>query len=337
MTASADYGFVGLFRPPLTGETPGVIAGANAYAAAIGRAYFPGRVNAFDLFGSPTSAPLRMLPVPWPSTMTADQWGISYPSDIWLLPTKLGRSGSGAYDARWAAYWKTNLEAETLEGYAVPKILPVGYTARRKRDWHWHGVGDGFSAHTGANGVSSNAYKIRTATGYTWTQWVPDALPYGYVGLGMSTATAPQSGGVRSHGGHERGIGYRNVQYRITRPLTGILWSGSLVVRLSHNADGSFGSSTADGGVIDYTHSHPPSDFTIVGSTAETAWFNAGPQLPTLGVASFFKNSLDYSGISGGSASGPLILSFRLSPRMDVPMPFTSTARGGVIAPGGVV
>jgi hypothetical protein len=334
VTVSDDYGFVGY---GLAGDfPPAPVDGLIAYARSIGRRYFPGRIEWFDFFGNPApSGDIRMLPVPWPAALTADQWGVSYPSDIWLLPMVVGRSGSGSYSDQWADFWKAGIEATSSEAYGVPKVLPVGYTPRLKRDWHWHGVGDGFHSVAGANGVTWWNYKIRTATGYDLYPWTPDPAPYGYTGS-LDTATAPQVG-LTSFGYHAVGVGYRKVQYQISNPGVGLIWSGDAVINLSHNADGSIGSTTADGDTIDYTNSVAPGAFTLSGGGAATAWIDAGQQLPTLGVPSFFKCSLDLSAITGGSVSGDFVVSFRLSPRLDVPMPFTSTARGAVIAPGGTV
>lgn len=318
---------------------------ALRYAYAIGRQYCADRIPVWtsnDPELSPPPLHHRYIPVDMP--VSSDQWGVAYPAGTVLLvdTTAVFASRLATIEADWANWWNGNFQEGGFDLYtngymAVPASLPGAYTERLVRDWRASSMV--FYDWDNALGVTGRTYDIRTATGFTRTQWVPNRYAYGYTKA--ISAAGGTVVGTKYYQNLEASTGYRKVQYQLSFRNNGdgvISFLGSIVLKVSHNADGSIPVATSDGDTVDYTGSHGIGDFTYTGtggfnSDYSTAWIDAGEIVPTLGTLSMFRGSLDTTGVVPDPS--PVGVSFRLSPRVDVPAPFTVTDRGGVIVRGG--
>ncbi len=172
---------------------------------------------------------------------------------------------------------------------------------------------------------------------------MPAPIPWGSTGLSIGTSVSPHTG-LKYFTTYDSSCGNRAVQYKIdfiNNAVPPEAFTGSMVVLLSHNADGSNPGTTSDGSTTDHTASYPVGSFTSIfggglNQPYTTGWINAGAISPTLGTFSAFKGSLDLSGVASLNTNAVSVI-FRLSPRMDVPYPVTLTGRGDLIAPGGYV
>lgn len=220
--------------------------------------------------------------------------------------------------------------------------------------------------------------RILTADGWTTTTWFPTSttpLPSGGGLLTVYTTAAtpvphgiilaPSSGtlfprqfvpayrsrspfvGVAPPSTAWYWVGWREcgLQIRITS-LLGAPNTGSISLRISHNADGSVtltgsGAGAADGDTIDATVTWTSADFTMLTATTfESTLKLTGPMLAPLGIPAFFihrfsANSLSVTPPGVGATAHQLRV--ESSPRVDIPLTFTATGDGGLIAPGGTV
>lgn len=313
------------------------------YATTIGREYCADRVTIWtsvDPELSPQPLHHRYIPVDLP--VAADQWGVSYPAGTKLLvdTTAVYSSRLATIEADWQNWWNGNFQNHGVfnlssDGYlAVPATLPVGYTERLKRDWHFGQAS--IYDWAAASGASVRTYNLRTATGFTRHQWMPNRYAWGYT----QALSAVHSGGAVVGSKYfdtiETSTGYRKLQYQLSFLNSGgsaFAFPGSVIFKVSHNADGTAAGVTSDGDTTDYTGTHSAADFTHSPGIDATGWIDAGAILPTLGTISQFRGSVDATGTGLGTG---VSVSLRLSPRVDVPAPFTVTDRGGVIVRGGV-
>ncbi len=292
-----------------------------------------------------STEPIRPYVIPWP--LSADRWGVTYPAGlvgVTQINGILGTSTSGAYNARWEAYWLK--QGENLGLVAVPGVLPGGYTANPESNWRSHA--DSMAGTWDANGLN-----IAT--------WLPSAFPWGYTAfyqtggnVGLYSAPGMHRG---TYDGPTTGMGgWRKLQYKVSYTTTRFpedAWTGSVVITLHRNADGTY--PTLDGSgqpiigdTIDHTASYARAvGFTHVGAAVfETAWIDVGIVQSNVGVPTHWLLDIDLRSISNiftGNTptirpnSGGVRVSFRLSPRLDVPYPKTHVGVGDLIAPGGYV
>lgn len=319
-------------------------APALRYAYAIGRQYCPDRIPVWtsnDPELSPPPLHHRYIPVDMP--VSADQWGVAYPAGTKLLvdTTAVMLPRLATIEADWANWWNGNFQAGGFDLYtngymAVPSTLPTGYTERLKRDWRGITADQLFYDTEAPSGAMVRTYEIRTATGYTETQWVPTRYGYGYA-KSLSRLTGAGVG-LKYWATIEASTGYRKLQYRLSFNNSGgsaFPFPGNIVFKVMHNADGSATTPfTSDDDTTDYTGTHPDTDFTHVSGGDQTAWIDAGEILPTLGTVSLFRGSVDTT--TTGGFMGDVSVSLRLSPRVDIPAPFTVTGRGSEIIRGGL-
>ncbi len=274
----------------------------------------------------------RPYAFPWPAASTADQWGVAFPAGIVAVSIDQAESIAGSDG--------TNCEdrlEQALARYAVPGVLPVGYTENR-----WEESPNSIGVFpSGAPRPSINiATHRRDNDGLVDVDgWSPDPRALlGTLDTG-SIASVPLSVVRSSY--DQRSIGYRKVQVRLRGrlafPISGATFAGHIDLTLSHNADGSL-YLAGDGDTIDYTHSWVPADFTTVGLFAESAWIDAGAILPTLGVATYFLSCLDTTGLTlNPTGTNAWVAELRLSHNCDVPFPSLVTGYEDLIAPGGYV
>lgn len=272
------------------------------------------RVSPVDVEGGTTG--MRTYAFPW--TLAADQWGVSYPAGTIAVAYGFGLSGGGSLLDQMLAGWETGANGLLV---LVPSALPVGYTARRVREWH--------------SGIHPFA-KIRVAGGYQSIDWMPSLSPLGLLGASLSTGSGTAAG--TEYNAYENGIGFRRVHVRgfvNSAVLGSVGFTGNVDVVLSHNADGTDPGS-ADGDTADFTHTFTDADYTHTGGASPlwvTSWVDAGDALAALGVLTYFQASLTRPSTATSIEFG---LDFRLSPRVDVPLPYTATGIGDLIAPGGL-
>lgn len=290
--------------------------------------YDPAIIPSIDTVDPTTWRPYAF---PWPAASTADQWGVAFPAGIVAVSLDQ-QEALGGVDGDPC---EDRIE-EALARYAVPGVLPLGYTENRyEEDPNAIGV-----LGSGAPRPSIDiATQRRTNTGLEPVTWTPDVRAIdGTLDTG-SIFSVPLS--VERASYDQRSIGYRKVQVRLRGrlavPISGATFAGSIDLTLSHNADGTLDLS-ADGDTIDFTHSWVPADFTTVGLFAESAWVDAGAILPTLGVATYFLSCLDTTGLTlNPTGTNAWVAELRLSHNCDVPFPSLVTGFGNLIAPGGYV
>lgn len=312
---------------------------------------------------------IRPYVVPW--VPTTDAFGIAFPA---------GLVGVAFAYPSIAATPVPDYETATLTGlqnvsYAVPGVLPTGYTARLERDAFAAAARPGGAIAVPASyssvsafydNASGSALNIRSASGLTAVPWHPVDI------IGGSQALIPDISlnhpavsvaGLLSNQYNfpattlnglnttmrRYSVGWRNlgVYFNAPAPTTGYTNpAGSCVIRLSHNADGSAGSTSGDLDTIDYTWTLAGSDFVNVPSSGFrlTATYATGAILPTLGTVSRYvmrivSSTLTQTRISTGVAENYYLDGFnvRESWRCDIPLPYTATGPGALIAPGGLL
>lgn len=277
----------------------------------------------------------RPYAYPWPGG-AADQWGVAFPAGIVAVSLDCqeglgGLSGDPLED-------RIEDQLETTM-YAVPGVLPVGYTENRYEEWP---TPIGLLPSSAPRPSINIGTHYRDATGpVPLDGWAPSSQWDGYLGSGPSS---PVGVGVW-YGSVERNPGWRKVQAQIgcftLLPggfvLTPVQFNGTVTLKLSHNADGTDPGS-ADGDTIDFTLNVTRPDFSVAAGRCQTGWIDCGSALASLGVNSYFVGSLDFSALTASPETAPgWYVSLRLSPRMDIPFPSLVTGVGGLIAPGGYV
>lgn len=273
-------------------------------------------------FNRTTNGSVRPYVIPW--TTASDTWGIAFPAGLVGVVTSFNTvTGAGAYNDRMEANWGVSGGGAIL----VPGVLPAGYTARLVREWH---------------SAAQSLARVRTADGYNTMTWMPSTSPFGesrnfsnfnYGGVTLMTISGLGTEYGTFASSH---IGWRNLQWRLRYPTmdTSGLPNADLTLRISHNADGS-NPGAALGDTTDWTDTINTSTIPHTGSAYESAWEDLAIDLhPTLGTVSTFRLDINYTWVFGLLS---FIYEFRMSPRLDVPYPFTATGIGDLIAPGGLV
>ncbi|MBA3622967.1 MAG: hypothetical protein H0W48_00555 [Methylibium sp.] len=312
-------------------------------AARMGRAVPIDRTQFVDPLawypGSPEPCRRMLIDVP----ISADDWGVSFPYGIVAVVESVATvSSSGSYPARWAEYWAGDVF------YLVPLVLPVGYTPRLRRDWF------AYQYAAGSSGYSPFSYTHRTATGLSAPiEWIPSGVVRGTTG-GLSTPLADikylQDNGLTEHRIiYSVSPGFREVQYRVSwqdRFARAPDWAGTIDVFLRRNADGSHPGAGVNGDTTDVADSLALSDFDNLATSGWhfSEWRSAGALAPSLGVVTNWQAHLSVANMARGSPgmlnildTYGIVLQLRLSPRVDIPLPYTITGRGGLIAPGGLL
>jgi hypothetical protein len=294
------------------------------------RAAFIGRqFPAYNLDTTPFGPPVSIIPYAIPWLNAADSWGVAFPAGTVGVVNRqrLTLPLATDYLASLEAYWSDLTLGQT---YAVPGVLPSGYTAQTQiAGFGEIGLGALFTA---------SGYTIQGTAGSGWPNWIPNAQTINGYSDSFDTSIAsspsvglyfwPQLGGANRPG-------WRKLQYSIGYVAASAA-PGNIVLTISHNLDGTLPATNTNGNVIDWTHSHPASDFVFSGGSVNTAWIDAGAVLcSTNGVVANFVAKLDTTGAPLAGAAAGVAVSFRLSPRCDIPFFTTVVGYGGLIAPGG--
>lgn len=329
-----------LWQPSIAGKSSllrqyGAPRGIS-HPAAIG--FIESGGNIYD--GSPfgTGGPVTIFPYVfhWPSALVpTDSAGVAFPAGMlavvlraWLPCHPIGPPSppfgppvaidyTGTVNDGLEFYW-TSAAAPSGEVWtlanptAVPGTLPLGYTVNRQT---------AFASRSPL--LYSDAYAI--PAGFVRPAWQAG------IGCGLfgsdASKTAATSGVVRTGpdgGGNFKwwmvvhaGVGLRKFQYRMVSA------GGAWTVRVSHNADGhAFDPGSPTEG--------DTADFTSSGGSGTSGWIDAGALTPTLGTVTSYQVSIE-------SASSWSSIGLRSSCRTDVPLPYTVTGIGDLIAPGGYV
>jgi hypothetical protein len=284
-------------------------------------------------------------PFTWPSSLTTDQWGVSYPTAdivaVWKGTnlTNLS-SGSGSFEERAEDEWEAMVTGNTGEVFAVPSVLPDGYTRNLFEDYtSLVGV-----TGAGAPRRGADCTRLLTADGFVTSLWLPSVNPYGASGTG--------AGGIIANGAVDYGsfdtasIGFRKLQMRLTVWSTSSpasSFTGTMTVVVSHNADGT-NPGVANGDTVDSTTDVAPADLsTAIGSSGgatrwATDWYDLGEILPDLGVPTDFQSQIDLTALTASTSASPgWAAEFRMSPSVEVPLPNYVTGLYDLVAPGGYV
>lgn len=302
------------------------------------------KTQVFDPFNPFFPAPTAIRPAVVPWVLASDRYGVAYPAGLLAVVDSIAQKtpAAGIFPVEWEEYWEYNISlAESNQHVvAVPQVLPVGYTARLKRDWHNGLPASSLTAGYTTGVVASGGYRVRTADGYNLYRWRPDPRIWGYAGTPLSQNVSP-SVGFKSFQVYTAGPGVRKLQFQIAYvDRSGFPWVGSIPIKLSHDAAGPISSPTVDGTTVDFSASYSYANFSGagVGTTYSTAWIDAGAISGTAqNTLTEFQSSMDLTAaIAGGLFSFGVVVSWRLSPRCDIPLPFTTTSQGDVIAPGGI-
>ncbi len=340
----AGYSFVG-FRD---GYGSGLKEPAHQPALLIDRQLLVKRIPVYSPPFFPLPTTLRPTVVPW--FLGVDRWGVSYPAGLFGVVDRVAQLYPAAdpFSTEWVDLWASDAmnvsSAFDAHVVAVPQVLPVGYSARYKRDWHAGTPVNALNAgYVNFGPISSGGYPVRLIGngGFARYRWLPHPFIWGHSGH-------PLAGGAVVNVGskffmvYDAGPGNRKVQIQLGFTAVGGTWSsGTADVKLSHNPAGPIGSTSSDGSTVDYTRVFTLADFSFVGSNGLTAWIDVGVINGNLqNTLTEFQSSIDMtSALAGGFASttGYCSITFRLSPRCDIPLPFTTTSKGNVIAPGGIV
>lgn len=314
-------------------------------AALIDRRYLIQKLQVFDPFSPFFPAPTALRPTVVPWLLAADRYGVAYPANLYGVVDSIAQKtpASGSYPTEWEEFWEYQLSlAESNQHIvAVPQVLPVGFTPRLKRDWHAGLPFNSLTAGYTSGVINTGGYRVRTSDGYDLYRWRPDPRVWGYAGTQLSQSISP-SIGSKYFQVYNVGPGNRKVQFQIAYvDRSGFPWVGSIPIKLSHNAAGAIGSTTADGSTTDFSATYSYADFSGsgLGTTYSTAWIDVGVINGTMqNTLTEFQSSMDLTAaLAGGLFSFGVVISWRLSPRCDIPLPFTTTSRGDVIAPGGIV
>lgn len=315
----------------------------------IGRNFTPFRSTIYDPAGFPVATPTPIRPMAIDNPLSADQWGVSFPAGTIGVTNVVARQtpAAGPFSSDWAAFWTYRAQNQTGAGGSggtpniilVPSTLPGSYTARLKRDWH-----------SGTNGAQlqqeSSSYQLRTANGYSLYKWIPDNRINGFLSTGLSSSGLFP--GIAS-AIYTEGVGSRKVQYDLFILCHGLppFFDGAFKVTGSHNADGSFLNLFTIGTTVDWVHTYTFAQLTATGTFIggdplyHTGFIDAGSALATNGNwTQNFCIQIDNAGTSPHDtfdSYGPNSMPVRVSPRVDVPLPFTITGVGDLIVVGGTL
>ncbi len=295
---------------------------------------------------SGSSSTVRPYVVDWPGS-ASDTFGVSYGGGIVGVTERHGiLSGAvGTYQARWDAFLASIADGNNSAGmFAVPAVLPSGYTANPEMQWRSH---------------SYARNRIWTASGYTTYLWCPHPTYYGSsVSSALQTVqwpgVDPPAPFQTFRGTYEvgnlagLGIGFRKVQIRVSVIPEGLNTptsvSGNVGITLTHNADGS--TFTVDGSGDRQNGNTTDYAGTVAGWTDEgagnfwTSWLDCGEVMPsTEGTNTYFFAEVDMQSVTTGPLSFANYIQgvqMRLSPRVDVPYRITHVGEGDLIAPGGI-
>lgn len=266
------------------------------------------------------NATIRPYTFPW--LASADAFGVSYPAGTLAvvqsmsLPFPLASTLNADFESQWSSF------ATTV--YAVPGVLPVGYTASLYDGWH---------------SSDANLARRRTASGYVDATWLPSSSPNGET---VGPVTLVGSGGaIGDPPGYmvwaSAKTGYRKVQYRLR---TGMQWlampSYTQTMTLTHNANGT-NPGSARGDTIDAISTVTNADFSDPDGDFwwETGWKDLGQIIASsIGTLTTFNVETDSSANLASMPNG-VTVQWRLSPRCDVPFPLSVHGYGDLIAPGG--
>lgn len=282
----------------------------------------------------------RPFIIPWPRA--TDSFGIAFPAGTvgWCNSYK-------RFSSPVVTDYITDLNAFVVDScIAIPSALPPGYTARLTRDF-FNGNPIGDSSQFTHNSSRGFDFKMRTADGYSTTQWGPVGCRGGNTAAPNYFSEVENIFGNTSYVGNPH-PGFRNLRLRSITINGGgsldTLTGGAFTLTISHNADGTPPPLLSPGDTTDWTHTFLYTDFPATSNTSgqwtSSLVVNTGPILPTLGTLSVFSLLVTATSLTSLSPSGApafQLLFGGSSVRVDIPFLSTATGDGGLVAAGGSV